>query len=146
MRKIILITSIFIVLGIALWYIFLWNVIPDIKPIYKKIEIKSEIDKTSIFLKKKVWGITFDNSITVISKSPIDDFEIDDKSNYIFKNVSTFLYRFNKDSLIVYIPQKVLPSLKFNSKIKVIQVELNNVEMMNLLENDSYKKRGLLLF
>jgi hypothetical protein len=146
MKKIILVMSLIIVIGITMWYLFLWNTIPDEKPIYKKIEIKSEADKNSIFLKQKVWGMTSDNNVIIISKSSSDDFEINNESDFIFKETSPFFYRFNSDSLIVYVQHKVVPPLKSNFKLVIIQVELSNTEMMNLLENDSYKKKGLTLF
>lgn len=146
MKKVALITSLILGLSIVTWFVFLNNAIPDIKPIYKTVEIKSKIEKESIFLKQKVWGMTSDNNTIIISKSSKNDFEISNESDYVFKGYSTFLYRHNQDSLIVYISHKVIPTAKMVSKFKIVQIELTNSEMMNLLANDSYKKKGLILF
>ena len=146
MKKVILVTSVILVLGIIICMVVLNNVIPEIKPIYKQIEIKSNAGKESLFLKQKVWGITSDNSIIVISNSSKNEFEIDSASDYVFKGYSTFFYRQVQDSLYVYVSKKVKIPPKLYTEFEITQIELSNTEMMNLLANNSYKKKGLYLF
>jgi hypothetical protein len=145
MKKYLVIASSILVLFVILWALFIRNAVPDMQPVYNKIEISSNLINESIFLKRKSWGITSDNEITIISKSPSKEFEPDSTTDFVFNGVSTFLYKQVQDSLFIYVQKKIVSPPKIETKFQIIQIELSNSEIMNLLENDNYKKNGLKL-
>jgi hypothetical protein len=144
MKKIILIASTILFLSIVGWLLFINNAVPEIKPIYKQIEIKSKKNNESLFIRQKTWGMTSDNNIIAISNSSKNKFEMD--SDYIYQGYSVFFYRHIEDSLFVYVSKKVEVPPKFFTKFKILQIQLSNTELMNLLANDAYKKKGISLF
>ena len=146
MKKLLITASLILALFVTVWFFFIKNAVPDIKPVYKKVEITSNRINESIFLKRKSWGITSDNETTIISKSSQKEFEPDSTTDFVFKGLSTFFYKQIQDTLWIYVPKKGDIPPKIETKFNIIQIELSNPEIMNLLEKDNYKKNGFLLF
>jgi len=110
------------------------------------VELKSSHGKPSIFLKKKVWGMTSDNQIAVISGSGRKDFVPDLSNDYIYNGLSPIFYKLRNDSLEIYVYKcSAVPKL-LQTGFKIIQIELENPDMMNLITNDNYKNKGMMVF
>lgn len=90
--------------------------------------------------------MTYDNQIIIISTSPKKKFKPNPLTDYVYEGLSPFYYKFNRDTLFVYtmILSKVPQNLR--SKIKIVQLELTNEEMMHLIKNNQYKSEGLNTF
>ncbi len=130
---------------IILAFIF-YNAFPDYEVKYEIKEIKFQNDSSPIFIKRKVWGITYDNQIIVISSSPKKKFDSDSTTDYVYEGLSPFYYKFFKDSLFVYTMKKSDVPKNLKTGVKIIQIELENSEMMRLIKNDQYKAEGLKTF
>jgi hypothetical protein len=109
---------------------------------YKVIPIESG-NHSVIFIKKKIWGMTSDHQVIVISNTKEKRFTPNAKQNYIYNGLSPLFYNLKNDSLYIYtykaspVPQELV------TDIKIVQIELENPEMMQLLEKDRYKSQGL---
>lgn len=97
----------------------------------------------NIYIKKKIWGMTADHQVIVISKSGRKKFEVDSTKDYAFYGSMPLFFRQQGDTLFIYTRKIVKVPADFNSSFSIIQIELSNPEMMRLIENDSYKKEGL---
>ena len=120
-----------------------YNAMPYYEVKYRIKEIKSKNFNSSIFIKQKVWGITYDNQTIIISLSPEEKFKPDSLTDYVYEGLSPFYYKFYQDSLFVYTMKKSHAPQDFKTGIKIIQVELENPEMMRLIENHQYEAEGL---
>ena len=109
------------------------------------IEISSPNNSSKLFIKKKTWGMTGDGQVIVVSNEGNNIFEPDSTSEYIFKGLSPFLYKVEKDTLVLYVYQASQVPANLKSDFVVRQVELENSEMMKLMENDNYKQQGLII-
>ena len=144
-HKILIIIGSIIVIGLVIFLITCYAM-PTYETSYDIKEIKSIKLSESLYIKKKVWGITDDNQLIVISKSHRKDFTTDSTVDYIYSGLSDFFYKFSQDTLYIYsIEKSVIPS-KLKSQIKIVQVELKNPEMMDLIKDESYKNKGLIKF
>jgi Zn ribbon nucleic-acid-binding protein len=97
----------------------------------------------SLCLTTKNWGLTSDKQLTIISKTCYNDHSLkyDTSSSYVFDGLSPFLYQINFDTIIVYISHvnfSHTPS-RFISKMKLVQVKMNNDELIRMWEEDSVK-------
>jgi hypothetical protein len=145
LKRIKIIIGLIIGIIIILAFIF-YNAMPDYKAKYDVKEIKSQSVISPIFIKRKVWGITYDNQIIVISSSAEKEFNPDSTMDYIYQGLSPFYYKFYKDSLFIYTMKKSDVPQNLKTGIKIVQVELENPEMMRLIKNDQYKAEGLNTF
>jgi hypothetical protein len=98
-------------------------------------EISSEDRKNKIFIKRKVWGLTDDHQITVISNSPNEIFlEPDSTTNYIYKGPQPFVYSVRGDTLIIFTMVPSTEPINFDSKgVYILQKRVSNPEYLNLL-------------
>lgn len=144
MRKATLII-ISVVLIIIMGYLF-YDGSQDNGVIYNIKEIHSQNFNSSLFIKQKVWGLTSDNQIIIISTSPTKKFSPNPITDYIYKGLSPFYYKFREDTLFVYMMQSSKIPKYLKTKIIIVQTELANPEMMRLIKNDQYKKEGLNTF
>jgi len=136
-----LVTVSIIIFMVIIIVVFGYLYLSDLSPVYTIEEIHSKKYKESIYIKKKEWGVTGDYQVIVISKSPSKEFEPDDKYDYIYKWDADFFYKYNNDTLVVYVYKKSQIPMRFDSKITINQNELSNPEMMDLYDN--YEDRGL---
>ncbi|MCX6180485.1 MAG: hypothetical protein NT150_00970 [Bacteroidetes bacterium] len=111
------------------------------EPTYGIKKIHSDTLNADIYIKKKNWGVSGDHQVVVISTSGQEKFEPDSTKDYIF--VSEFFFKASKDSLYIYTDSKAKEPRLFDSKFKVIQVELSNPKMMDLRGYDNFKNKGL---
>lgn len=106
----------------------------------KVLKLSFKDDKL-LYLKSNNWGLTNDNKIIAIS---CDDSEgIDSTKTYYYKGEDFIFYRISEDTLYVYTYTKSNNPDIFKSDIKIIQTELDNVDMMNLKKDNSFKNKGL---
>ena len=133
-KKIIKITYtllILVVLFIITFILFLYLSLPDFKPEVSVVEIKSEKLNESIYIKKKVWGLTADHQFICVSRSSSNNFEPDTNKDYIYYGDS-FFYNFSNDTLKMYVDKESAVPKEFRSNINIKQIELTNPEMMDL--------------
>jgi|SRR5690554_4969677 len=105
-------------------------------------KIHSDLLNEDLFIKKISWGLTYDHNVFLLTCSPDKSVEPDSTSEYIFLSSELF-YKVSNDSLYIFTSLKAKTPLIFNSKFKVVQQELENVEIMKLREDKNYKKEGL---
>ncbi len=128
--KILLIAASVIVGIICAVFIFFYFAIPDFEPVYKIKEIKFDNSNAVLFYKTKTWGITGDHSVSFLSPSSEKERFPDSTKNYVYKQPSFTGYRTSNDTLWLYVYSKAPVPQFFDSKIRVMQVELENLEMM----------------
>src|SRR5665647_1360454 len=141
MRKATLII-ISVILIIIMSYLF-YDGSQDNGVTYNVKEIHSQNFNSSLFIKQKLWGLTSDNQIIIISTSPTKKFSPNPTTDYIYEGLSPFYYKFHGDTLFVYTMQNSKIPKSFKTKIIIVQTELANPEMMRLVKNYQYKKEGL---
>lgn len=118
--------------ALFLCYLYLSIMAPDYEPTFTIKEIESINTGEKIYLKKKVWGISSDHHIRVISVSDEEKFEPNANDEYLYKGTTPFFYTVNGDTLKVFVRKASEVPPNFNSKIKVEQIILDNPDMMNL--------------
>ncbi|NTE18181.1 hypothetical protein G6M26_06575 [Agrobacterium tumefaciens] len=111
---------------------------------FEVVNVYSKRLKSKLFIKKLIWGMTSDNCLITISNSNQKENEPDENKNYIYKGLSPFLYKISEDTLSVYVREISETPKNFSTRFKIIQTELDNSEMMELIENDNYKNKGLI--
>lgn len=142
MKTILLILVVFLFV-IVLVLIYIYVKLPGFKPEVTIIEIDSEQANEKIYIKRKVWGISADHRIVVISISPETDFEPNPNQEYVYKGFSPIFYRFVNDTLELFVNKLANIPSKMPTEIKINQIVLSNSEMMSLMED--YEGRGLSL-
>lgn len=144
MKKVIIVTVSIVVVIVLSLFTYWSSTVPDFEPTYNVVELKSDTSQEAIYIKKKVWGISSDHQVIVISTSGDVEFEVQESEEYLYKTSTPFLYEFKDDLLKVYTRQaSVIPS-GFDSGIKVEQIVLNNPDMMELLEK--HEEKGIKVF
>jgi hypothetical protein len=103
----------------------------------------SSIDSTKVYIKQKTWGITGDNQIIVISDSKDREFSNDVDKIYFYQGLTPFFYKLENDTLSIYTSKASAIPRNLKTTLKIVQYVLDNPKMMNLVENDNYKKLGL---
>lgn len=123
---------------------FLWCAytrLPDYKATISKVEIYSNNLDERIFIKEKVWGVSANHRVIVVSKSPENDFQPNENCEYVFKGSLPFFYKFENDTLNLYVRRKSTVPEKLSTNIQINQIVLSNPEMMALMDN--YGEKGL---
>jgi hypothetical protein len=120
---------------------YLYFNLPDYKPKVSIVSIYSERFDERIALKKKVWGVTGDHQVIVVSKSADDEFQADENREYVFEGFLPLFYRFERDTLHLYVRKASKVPDAMPTKITINQVVLNNTEMIELAEK--YRELGL---
>lgn len=144
-KKIFLLSIPIALLLFVVWaYLGISGLSPDYSPSFEKVKFFSVGTSDSVFIKSKVWGISSDHQIITISKNGDIPFLADSTNDFVFKGWSPFLYKFENDTLSVFIRSASNTPTNFKSDIKVQQIILSNPEMMNMIDN--YKEKGLILF
>lgn len=105
------------------------------KPVNKVTELKMK--KGSIYLKDLRKGLN--TEIKVISATSTEDFNPDEKAEYVFTNGLDIFYQVRNDTLILFVRKKVPEPTDFPQNLNVKQVELKNPDYMNLYNLDVEK-------
>lgn len=142
MRKILLvILSIVLILSLC-FLLGLFSLMPDIQTVsYSKTDLVfSNYDET-LYFKKENRG---NEKIVILSVSSNKEFEVDTSSEFIYDISSIPLfYKKTGESLIIYTMTPSQIPTNFKSRIKILQVEIDNPKMMKLINNKSYLNFGL---
>lgn len=101
----------------------------DPTKVIKTVELKNE--RCKIYLKRVVWGMTADNSITYISRSA----DLADTIREPYFRVMDFFYKMDGDCILQIYKSDSLHRSKF-SDIKIIVHEERTIDFTN------YKKEG----
>ncbi len=128
----------------ALAIFFLWYALthlPEFTPQFWQVGLYSDRFDEELFIKRKVWGITGDHQVIVVSKSKTEEFKPDEEREYVFRGLSPLFYRFESDTLKLYVTHAAKVPPNFDSRIHIEQVVLSNTEMMSLMEN--HERKGL---
>lgn len=133
-----------VIVGSALFFYFVFPK-KDEDVFYKVFLIKREGTNSEIYIKKKVWGMTSDHQVIVISNKKEKQFVPAANQNYIYNGMAPLFYKLQKDSLYIYTYKVSSIPKDLITDFKIIQIELENPEMMKLLEHDNYKNQGLML-
>jgi hypothetical protein len=114
---------------------------PEIRSQISKVEIYSSGLDETIFIKKKVWGLTGDHQLIVVTKSPTEDFEPNERTEYVYRGLSPFFFIFGNDTLTLYVTSASTVPAEMSTKITIRQIVLTNPEMIRLME--TYEEKGL---
>lgn len=142
-KAVIVIISVVVLISIAV--LVIKNSIPDMEPVYKSKKLTFS-KLPSLFLKSCQWGLTYDHKVVVLSTDSTEKFSPDSTKEFIYRGASFLYYRTSNDSLWLYLYSKSNRPPFFKSKIKVIQIELENPDMIKLYSNEAYKSKGLIKF
>jgi hypothetical protein len=97
-----------------------------------------------VFIKRTVWGLTGDKQVIVISNVDNKRFKGQKSNEYVYEGLFEMFYKLQRDTLFIYtLISSPVPN-EFSTPYKIIQVELNNPELIDLIENDKYKQIGLI--
>ena len=113
--------------------------------VYQLYSFKSHDGSEQIYIKSKNWGLTLDHQLTSISmNSNKKEIGIDSLSEYIFKGLDPFLYKFENDTLFIYNTNKIRvpPDLKL-SKISIFQIIIKNTQYTELFKKANDNSYGL---
>src|SRR6056297_1683595 len=141
-KKIFIILISVVAILLVVWaYLAISGLTPDYSPTFEKVKLINTQATDSVFIKKKVWGVSADHQVISISQNGEIPFSPDTTNDFIFNTWSPFFYEFEKDTLTVFVSIISKKPQNFNSDITVKQKILTNPEMMNLF--DTYKEKGL---
>lgn len=142
MKKTVLI--IFFVLAIigGCSLLLFFSLMPDLQSSsYTKEDLFFANYGDTLYLKKRIEA---NEEIVVISTSSSLKYDPDSSFEYIYDvSSSPLLYKQTADSLIIYTRTFSEVPTQFTSRVKILQMELSNSEMMNLIKDKSYTKLGL---
>ncbi len=145
LKKIFLLSIPLIILLFVGWFYFAISGLSyDYSPSFEKVKFTNSENSDSVFIKKKVWGISANSQVIIISRNGEVPFSPDSINDFVFNSWAPFLYKFENDTLSVFIRLASNTPANFKSDIKIEQIVLSNPEMMNLIDN--YKEKGLILF
>ena len=111
------------------------------QPVISTTNIHIPALNESVYIRKKLWGITHDHKVIWISSQPDENAEHDPNTNYIYKGSSPLFYRITDEGLEIYTMKASPIPPGFESSVKIVQIELDNPDMMELLKN--YNRKGL---
>jgi hypothetical protein len=137
-KKIIIFISLCILIGLII-FLFISENSEVVKSNYKVSKIFASSLNQTVFIIKETWGISSDHQRVVISTSNSES-KPDSSKEYIFSD-SEFFYKLVQDTIYVYTMSKARIPSKFESKIKIKQIEISNPDLMDLYKN--YKSKGL---
>ena len=100
------------------------------------------VDET-LYLKKNNWGITGDGQRMAISKDKNEKIESDSQDEYILEGLNQIFYQQNGDTLTLFVREKFIQPERFDSKIVIRQVELDNPDFQDLFDK---VRRSIKLF
>ncbi|MES2458842.1 MAG: hypothetical protein V4594_25035 [Bacteroidota bacterium] len=120
----------------------LFSLVPNLQaPIFSKQELSFANYADTLYIKKRNVG---NEATVVISTSYDSEFDPDTSSEFVYDVSSTpFFYKQTSDSLIIYTGRSSGFPSDFKSKVKILQIELSNPEMMNLVSNNHFKEIGI---
>ncbi len=133
-----------LLLFVGWFYFAISGLSHDYSPSFDKVPFIHSDSSDSVFIKKKVWGISANHQIIVISKDGLIPFSPDSTKDFMFNGWDPFLYKFENDTLSVFIRSISNEPKNFNSGITIDQKVLSNPEMINLIDN--YQEKDLILF
>lgn len=122
----------------------------NIKRNMPNFEFKSKVetslikldDERILYLTKIRWGVGSGHQRIILSAQPNEEYNTE--HDYIFNGLHSIFYEIKSDSLIVHTFSISDVPNSFQSDIKVIQIELDNVRYNNLENN--YTSLGLFKF
>ncbi|SFW85456.1 hypothetical protein [Chitinophaga sancti] len=107
------------------------------------IEINYPENGAKAFIYFKNLGISADHQMVFISGSKNENFTPNESADYIYKGVDALYYKQQKDTLFIYCAMAPAIPVNYSGAIKIVQIELGNIEMMDLYHDDNYLKKGL---
>jgi len=107
------------------------------KPSFERKQIYFPNKKSSIFVKRKTWGLTGNHQITIISTKPEFEFNADSITDYIFNGFSEVIYKKENNTLKIYSHYKPSVPDKFDSKIEIELIEFQNNAEWHELERQA---------
>ena len=140
MRVVFIVLFLIIITAVAFFYL---NAPREGDDVHYHIDKITSKGGCNLYIKKKVWGLTSDGQVIVIADNPDKKFILDSSRQYIYNGVISFFYKYQSDTLTVYVSKISTFPANLKTSIIVKQVELENPDMMRLIENDNYKKHGL---
>ena len=142
MKKLLLISFITILITGSCILFWFFSSVPNLQnPADYTVEKLIFTNHDSLFLKKKT---DVKEDLAIISTSSDLKLEPDTSTDFIYDiSSSPLLYEITNDSLIIYTRNSSNFPVKFTSKIKIKQVELDNPSMMNLIDNKKYLKLNI---
>jgi hypothetical protein len=141
MKKLWLFIAIALVAIIVYVVIYWWRFTSAWQPVTNHVEIYIPDLNESIYVSKKVWGVSYDHQIVLISSQPKEKVNYDSETDYIYQGLSSLFYKVAGRDLVIYTRKKSPIPKRFNSRANIVQVELDNQDMSTLRAD--YEKEGL---
>jgi len=140
MKLIMIVAGSLFIIFIIFVIIFLRST-PQWEPVISRIEINIPDLNESVYVTKKIWGVSYDHQIILISSQPKKEVKYDPETDYLYEGHSTLFYKVDGRDLKIYTRKRAHPPQHFDSEVNIVQIELDNVGMNKLKEN--YEKEGL---
>ena len=144
MNKIKIVGIIVVVISLIV-FLFFYYALPDknndVK--YTVTEVSFKDTQSKLYIKMKTWGMTSDNQVVVVSNSNKKEFISESTKDYVYEGIMPLFYKVQNDTLSIYTLVTSSVPEDFKTNLKVIQVQIENLEMMKLIEHDNYKIQGL---
>ena len=132
---------IYVLVGLILGFLLALLIFKNLNPFSKFESIEISLNGQSIYLKKINWGLLGNHQLTAISDNDDNDFD-DKESDYIDTGLTEMFYNTSGDTLILFLRHKFKEPDRWDSKIKVKQVILENPQFMNLYDEERNCVRG----
>ena len=143
MKGVALVIVVVLLIGFLFFYFAFPSKNADVQ--YEVTEIFSNEVQSKLYIKKKVWGMTSDNQVIVISSSNEKEFTLEGTENYIYEGIMPMLYKLQKDTLSIYTLKVSAVPKNLKTDFKIVQIQLENPTMMKLIVHDNYRAKALTL-
>lgn len=143
-KSIIVVVILLMILGVAMYFYVDDRLEESFSTDVNIEKVSFEEVGANLYLKQKVWGMTSDSKVTIISTNSFQSFEEDPNAAYVYSSGSTLFFRTVNDTLEIFSMTLAKEPSNFDSRIKVRQVRISNPEFIFL--NENYKKEGLSRF
>jgi len=135
-KKTLIIIFSVLILGTIL-IVWVLRSVPDLNPEHKVVSINFGSYGNPLYLESETWGLTNDHSFTILSDRKGDITE-DSLRAFLYKQADFLFYRTNADTLWLYVYKRAPKPTLFKSKIKVVEIELENPDMIVLKRTHKY--------
>ena len=105
--------------------------------------IVNEYIHTGLFLRARSSGLNNAHRTILITSSDDDGFPADSTKEYVYREQSPIFYKLDGRSFIIYAHKASAVPQHFDTKLDIVQVEINDEEIHRLCDHAQYKKEGL---
>ncbi len=137
---VIIIVGILLCIGIA---VFVFLPAKNADKFTDVIDVETATSQSHIWIKKKVWGMTAEDQLILVSMSSDWEYGYDKQKELIYHGLIPFLYKIQGDTLMIYTLHTAKIPTAFRTDVQIVQHEMDSMEQRSIFEHDRYKELGL---